>query len=182
MDTGAASGSSSSKINRTLVEKERRMRLRNLYSQLSSLLPPQPRKMSTHDVLEQATLYINQLRKRVEELKQMKLQLQECKGATETTSGPTISPVINISDLDSTLEVNLITGWDGKFKLSDIIKVLMEEGAEVKTVAANHNAGDRTIYSICCRVYFSSILIFPIQYAIAMINVKTLLNLTNLFL
>ncbi|XVE75049.1 hypothetical protein DITRI_Ditri12bG0066200 [Diplodiscus trichospermus] len=151
MDSGAASGSSS-RINRSSLERERRMRFRYLYSQLSSLLPPQPRKMSNHEVLEQATIYVNQLRKRVEELKQLKLQAEEeCRGIR---SGPSIiSPVINITELDSTLEVNLITGLDGKFKLCDAIKILEEEGAEVVTVAANHNAVDRILYSIHCRAF-----------------------------
>ena len=44
MDTAAAAGSSS-RINRTSSERERRMRLRDLYSHLSSLLPPQPTKV-----------------------------------------------------------------------------------------------------------------------------------------
>ncbi|XWS34809.1 hypothetical protein CRYUN_Cryun21dG0069300 [Craigia yunnanensis] len=43
MDTAAAG--SSSRINRTTVERERRMRLRDLYSHLSSLLPSQPTKL-----------------------------------------------------------------------------------------------------------------------------------------
>ncbi|XWS34808.1 hypothetical protein CRYUN_Cryun21dG0069200 [Craigia yunnanensis] len=154
MDTAAAG--SSSRINRTTVERERRMRLRDLYSHLSSLLTPQPTKMSTHEVLEQATVYVNQLEIRVEELKQMKLQIEE--EYREMTSGRRIiSPVINITDLNSTLEVNLITGWNTKFKLCDIIQILMEEGAEVVTAAANHNAGDRIIYSFHCQPISSRI-------------------------
>ena len=116
--------------------------------------------MSTHEVLEQATVYVNQLQNRVEELKKTKLQVEEeCR---EMTSGrSTIFPVINITDLNSTLEVNLITGWNRKFKLCDIIKILMEEGAEVITAAANHNAEDRIIYSFHCQVYFP--ILYPIK-------------------
>ncbi|XWS68996.1 hypothetical protein CRYUN_Cryun04dG0141600 [Craigia yunnanensis] len=177
MDSGAAA-CSSSRNNRAFVERERRMSLRNLYSQLSSLLPPQPRKMSTHKVLEQATVYVNQMRKRVEELKEMKLQVEEeCR---EMRSGPSIiSSVINITDLESTLEVNLITGLDGKFKLCDIIKILVEEGAEVVSAAANHSAGDRIIYSIHCRVYFSRP--HKNNFQEELYIGETLFNLINLF-
>ncbi|XVF44015.1 hypothetical protein PTKIN_Ptkin02bG0085800 [Pterospermum kingtungense] len=150
MDSGAAAAGSSSRIDRSYRERERRMRLRSLYSQLSSLLPPQPRKMSTHQMLELATVYVNKLRQRVEELKQMKLQVEEeCREMG--TGASTISPVINITDLGSTLEVNVVTGLDGNFKLSDIMKILVEEGAEVIAAAANCNARDRIIYSVHCR-------------------------------
>ncbi|XWS22586.1 hypothetical protein CRYUN_Cryun29cG0049100 [Craigia yunnanensis] len=110
MDTG--SSGSSSKIYRSSVERERRMCLKDLFSKLSSVLPPQPTKMSTNGVLEQATVYVNQLQNQVEELKKTKLQVEEeCREMTSRRS--IIFPVINITDLNSTLEVNLITGWKG---------------------------------------------------------------------
>ncbi|XP_022725000.1 transcription factor bHLH167-like [Durio zibethinus] len=154
MDSGAAAGSSS-RTNRSTLERERRMRLRNLYSQLASFLPPQPRKMSTYEMLEQVTVYVNQLRKRVEELKQMKLQVEEeCR---EMRSGPSlISPVINITELDSTLEVNLIAGMDTKFALCDIISILEEEGAQVLT-ATYHNTGNKILLSFHYQAAYSRI-------------------------
>ncbi|XWS22587.1 hypothetical protein CRYUN_Cryun29cG0049200 [Craigia yunnanensis] len=120
MDTGASG--SSSKINRSSVERERRMRLKDLFSKLSSVLPPQPTKMSTHEVLEHATVYVNQLQNQVEELKKTKLQ-----------------------------------GGKREFKLCDIIKILMEEGAEVITASANHSTWDRIICSIHCQPIISRI-------------------------
>ncbi|XVE85062.1 hypothetical protein DITRI_Ditri17bG0062200 [Diplodiscus trichospermus] len=151
MDTGAAG--SSSRISRTHLERERRMRFRDLFFQLSCLLRPQPPKMSNPQLLDQTIVYVNQLRNRVEELK---LQIEEeCRQMTSGRS--VISPVINITKLNSIVEVNLITGCDGKFRLCDIIKIRMEEGAEVITAAANCNAGDRIIYSIHCQAISSRI-------------------------
>ncbi|GMI90127.1 hypothetical protein like AT1G10586 [Hibiscus trionum] len=149
--SAAAAAASKSRTDRTSLERERRMRLRQLFSRLYSLLPPQPVQKSTHQVLERATVYVKQLRNRVEELKQMSLRVEEeCKGSWT-------SPVISIIELDSSLEVNLVMGWKGKFQLSDIMKILMEEGAQVVTAAANRSAGDRIIYSIHCQPISSRI-------------------------
>ncbi|XP_039072002.1 transcription factor bHLH168-like [Hibiscus syriacus] len=138
---------SSSRMDRSSLERERRLRLRQLFTRLHSLLPPQPTKISTLQVLEQTTIYVTQLRNRMAELKQMKLRLgEECKG-----EGSLISPVISIIDLDSTLEVNFFMEWRGKLQLSNIMKILMEEGAEVVRGAANHSNEDRIIYSIHCQ-------------------------------
>ncbi|KAK8480355.1 hypothetical protein V6N13_012855 [Hibiscus sabdariffa] len=157
MDPAAgAAGSSSSRINRTSLERERRTRFRQLFSRLYSLLPPQAAQMSTQQVLERATVYVNQLRNRVEELKQMNSRLEEESKERRGQLSSTF-PFLSIIDLDSTLEVNLITGRNGKFQLSHILKILMEEGAQIVTAAADHSAGDTIIYSIHCQPICSRI-------------------------
>ncbi|KAK8497116.1 hypothetical protein V6N13_121527 [Hibiscus sabdariffa] len=154
MDPAAAA--SSSRVDRTSLERERRTRFRQLFSHLYSLLPPQAAQMSTQQVLERATMYVNQLRNRVEELKQMNSRLEE--ESKETRGQVNLAfPFLSIIDLDSTLEVNLITGWNGKFQLSHILKIPMEEGAQVVTAAANCSAGDTIIYSIHCQPISSRI-------------------------
>ncbi|KAE8692355.1 Detected protein of unknown function [Hibiscus syriacus] len=147
----AAAAASLSRMDRTCLEREGRMRLRQLFSHLHSLLPPQPTKMSDHQVLEQTTIYVTQLRNRVEELKQMKWRLGEKHRKGERSSSWISPPVMSIIDLDATLEVNLILEWKGKSQLSHVIKILMEEGAQVVRAAANFTAGDRIIYSIHCQ-------------------------------
>ncbi|KAK8486992.1 hypothetical protein V6N13_121360 [Hibiscus sabdariffa] len=153
MDPAAGS---SSRIDRTSVERERRTRFRQLFSHLYSLLPPQAAQMSTQKVLERATMYVNQLRNRVQELKQKHSRLEE--ESKEMGGQPSLAfPFLSIIELDSTLEVNLITGWNAKFQLSHILKILMEEGAQVVKAAANHTAGDIIMYSIHCQPISSRI-------------------------
>ncbi|KAL4331834.1 hypothetical protein GQ457_07G016670 [Hibiscus cannabinus] len=146
MDPAAAG--SSSRIDRTSGERERRRRFRQLFSHLYSLLPPQAAQMSSQKVLERATMYVNQLRNRVQKLKQKHSRLVE-----ESKEMGGQFPFLSIIELDSTLEVNLIT----KFQLSHILKILMEEGAQVVKAAANHTAGDTIMYSIHCQPIISRI-------------------------
>lgn len=103
--------------------------------------------MSIHELVERATIYVNQLQQRTEELKQMKAQLEE--GQSTATR---ISPVINITDLDSTIQVNLVAGTDMNFALCDIISILEEEGAQVLS-ATYHNVGNKVVLSLHSQVY-----------------------------
>ena len=94
---------------------------------------------------------------RIEELKRRKERLvkdDENRIQDKTTSGGSILPVINFRILDSTLEVNFISGLDKNFLLHEVIKVLEEEGAEVLTVSYS-TVGDRVIYTIHSQVYIS---------------------------
>ncbi|XWS66085.1 hypothetical protein CRYUN_Cryun05aG0170100 [Craigia yunnanensis] len=121
--------------------------MRNLFSRLFSFLPPQSSRMSIPDMVELATLYINHFQRHLEELRQRRMQLEEANRATRETM---ITPVLNIIDSNSSTEVNLITGSDMKFTLSDIISIIEEEGAEVQSVTYN-NVGNMNIFSIHCQ-------------------------------
>ena len=77
------------------------------------------------------------------------MQLEE---ANRSTSERMIIPVVNITDSNSSLEVNLITGSDTKFSLCDIISITEEEGAEVLSATYN-KAGNIDIFSIHCQVH-----------------------------
>ena len=101
-------------------------------------------------MLELATVYINYCQRCLEELRQRKKQLEES-NKEEITSQPMISPVLNIIDSNSTMEVNLITGSEMKLALCDIISTIEEEGAEVLSVAYN-NTKNMIILSIHCQV------------------------------
>ncbi|OMO53332.1 hypothetical protein COLO4_36774 [Corchorus olitorius] len=119
--------------------------MKTLFSKLFNLLPPHPTKMSIPELVEHATIYVTQVQKRMEELKQMKVRLEISKKMT--TSGTIVSPVISITDLGSTIEVNVMAGMDMRFVLCDIISILEEEGAQVVN-AAYHNLGNMILLSI----------------------------------
>ncbi|XVF83432.1 hypothetical protein PTKIN_Ptkin16aG0485500 [Pterospermum kingtungense] len=137
-------------MNRNLIERQRRLALRNLFSRLFSLIPPPPTRMSIPDMVERITGHINQFQLHVEELRQRRNQLED-KANRASTSATTISPVINITDSNSSSEINLVTGSDMNLALSDVISIVEEEGAEVITVSYN-NAGNMNFLAIHCQV------------------------------
>ncbi|XWS68993.1 hypothetical protein CRYUN_Cryun04dG0141300 [Craigia yunnanensis] len=70
--------------------------------------------MSVPEIVEHATVYVSQLQKRMEELKQRKVQLEAEDISLQAMTTGTISPVIDVTDLGSAVEVNLIAGTDTK--------------------------------------------------------------------
>ncbi|XVF75440.1 hypothetical protein PTKIN_Ptkin13bG0189100 [Pterospermum kingtungense] len=134
-------------MERNLLERARRSNMRNLFSRLFSLLPPQPSRMSVPDMLELATSYIRQFQRQLEELRQRRMQLEE---GNRTTSQTMIAPVVNITDSNSIMEVSLVTGSNMKVSLCDIISIVEQEGAEVLSVTYN-NAGNMNVLSIHCQ-------------------------------
>ncbi|XP_022744270.1 transcription factor bHLH168-like [Durio zibethinus] len=141
-----------SKMNRNLLERERRSNMRNLFSRLFSLLPPPSIRMSVPDMVEQATLYINHFQRHLDELRQRRTQLEEANKSTRDTM---ITPDLNITESNSIMEVNLITGSDMKFSLCDIVNTIEAEGAEVITLTYN-NAGNVNFLTIHCQASVSS--------------------------
>ncbi|KAG4201776.1 hypothetical protein ERO13_A05G299200v2 [Gossypium hirsutum] len=138
-------------MNRNLIERERRSNMRHLFSRLFSLLPPPTtRRSAIPDRLEQATVYINQIRTRLEGLNQRRLQLEE--GNIGTSRRRTMmSPVINISEYShvSGMEINLSAESELNLSLNEIIRIIQEEGAEVLTLTYS-NGSNRNILTIHC--------------------------------
>ncbi|XP_034686718.1 transcription factor bHLH168-like [Vitis riparia] len=122
-----------SKLDRSAVERNRRMHMKDLFSRLAFLVPTRPSK------------------KRIETLKQTKQLLQgstdETGGVRYQMSGASRSPVITVRDMGSSLELLLISGSNKKFRLHEVISVLEEEAAQVVTVN-QCIVGDRICYSI----------------------------------
>ncbi|XP_022727284.1 transcription factor bHLH167-like [Durio zibethinus] len=145
-----------SRMNRNLIERERRSQMKILFSKLFNLLPPHPTKTSIPEMVEHATVCISQLQKRMEELKQRKVQLEADHISPQAVATGTISPVIDITDLDSSMEVNLMAGTNTKFALCDIISILEEEGAQVLS-ATYHNTGNKILLSIHSQAAYSRI-------------------------
>ncbi|URD87227.1 Polypeptide deformylase [Musa troglodytarum] len=100
--------------------------------------------MTQQDLLEQATCYVNELKERVERLKQEK----------EKTSGVLIGfgqPLVTVRHLGSNLEVNLVCGLRKRSMLHQVIIVLVEEGADV-TSASSNIVGDKIFHTFHCQL------------------------------
>ncbi|XP_022735337.1 transcription factor bHLH168-like [Durio zibethinus] len=152
-------GNEASRINRCLIERQRRQHMKSLVSKLFALLPPRPNKMSVPELVDQAIAYVKQLQKKLEQYKQIKVQLEDklaSATACTTRNRMIVPPVLNIRDLGSNLEVHLITGLNSEFALSDFISILQEEGAEIIS-ATCHHAGDRAIYRILSQAIYPRI-------------------------
>ncbi|KAK9117110.1 hypothetical protein Sjap_016057 [Stephania japonica] len=144
------------------VEKNRRIRMKNLFFYLKSLIPLNnysKKGMSINELVEHATRYIKQQEEKVERMKAMMEKLQLCKEAGSSSS--THENTIEVRDAGSTLEVLFITN-SSKLNgsslqlLADIISILKEEGAEV--ISANfQDVGGVTRHTIHSQAYCSRV-------------------------
>ncbi|RWR82002.1 transcription factor bHLH162-like protein [Cinnamomum micranthum f. kanehirae] len=132
-----SSQSSSSKLERKTLEKNRRMNMKSLCFKLSSLTPSDSPKMalSMPDKLEQATEYIRNLQENIEALKKKRdLASHIVETSKDVTDGMMIGfrlPVIEVRESGSAVEVLLITGLKKNFMLCNVISIIEEEGAQV---------------------------------------------------
>ncbi|KAE8124195.1 hypothetical protein FH972_019101 [Carpinus fangiana] len=149
-----SSSSEASKLDRKMVERNRRIQMKGLCSRLSSLLPPPHHIKSSKDMLSQldqlnlAASYIKQLRERGEELKGRKEQAMRIGSSSDTINDKmkigTKLPLIDLREFGSSIEVILITGLQKNFMLSEVLSILQEEGAEV--VSASFSAVDDKVF------------------------------------
>ncbi|XP_064958316.1 transcription factor bHLH168-like isoform X1 [Musa acuminata AAA Group] len=148
-------GGGADKLERKTVEKNRRIHMKNLCVQLTSLIPKSKQRatMTQQDLLEQATHYVNELKERVERLKQKK----------EKTSGVLIGfgePLVTVTHLGSNLVVNLVCGLRTRSMLHPVIIVLLEEGADV-TSASSNIVGDKIFHTVHCQAIYPRIGLDP---------------------
>ncbi|XP_038702864.1 transcription factor bHLH167-like [Tripterygium wilfordii] len=134
------------------------MHMRVLYSNLSSLIALNSSQVSVPELVDRATDYIKGLDSRVKQLHQRKEAIltgeevsitsdQYQLLAANVTSSSGSVPIVEVGAFESTLEVNLICGSDDMFKLTEVIRVLEEEGAVIITSTC-HKEGDRVFYTI----------------------------------
>lgn len=154
-------GSKVPTLTRNMLERNRRMFTKDLLSKLASLINPTPRapKWKSLDLLDQATAHVKQLEQRVEMLKQRKQLLES---STDETAGMrgSMSTVFTETELDSAVEVCLISRSNDKFILTRALDVLEEEAAPVVFVSYAR-AGDRINYiiysqAVCSRIGIDS--------------------------
>nr|GMD72164.1 transcription factor bHLH168-like [Ipomoea batatas] len=137
------------KAGRHLAEKQRRQKQKGLYAQLASLVVSgenclvlqEKKKRSVLDLLDQATNYIKQLEKHINELKARMDSLQQ------------VPVEIAVKESEILLEINIVCGSENKkLKMHKVIQILEEEGAEV--VSASFSTVDLKIYhTILCKAF-----------------------------
>ncbi|KAK4589910.1 hypothetical protein RGQ29_020477 [Quercus rubra] len=145
---------SSSRTDRKTIERNRRNQMKDLYSQLHSLVPHQTSRglqevTSLPDQLDEAANYIKRLQTKLERMKEKKNNLMGIheKSNASTDCGMTMGfkpPQIEIHEVGSALEVVLITGLDFQFMFKETIRVLHEEGAEI--VNASFTVVEDTVF------------------------------------
>ncbi|CAL5403696.1 unnamed protein product [Camellia sinensis] len=129
--------SSTPKIERRIIEKNRRNHMKSLYSKLYSLLPnhdPSKEAVPQTDRLEEAKKYIKSLQMRLEKYKEKKETLLGRKRSHSCITDfkrALKSPQIEIREMGPVVNVVLISGQEDKFFFHEIIRLIHEEGAEV---------------------------------------------------
>ncbi|XP_055825441.1 transcription factor bHLH168-like [Solanum dulcamara] len=140
----------SEKLDRKTQEKNRRIKMKYLCSKLFSLIPLHhysKAMLARQDQVDQAISYIEELKERVEVLKRRKDEMV----AQGTTRCTIKTPMVEVKELDSTLEVILTSGLQKNFTLQEVIKTIEDEGAQV--VTANYSTiDDAILYTISTQV------------------------------
>lgn len=141
MKKNSCGGQSNSKPDRKAIEKKRRNDMKNLCFKLASLIPhhnfkPSKEIASQQDQLDLAAVYIKHLRERIEKLKRLKEEAMRSMEASSsmmerTASVGLTSPVLELRDFGSSIELVLITGLNKNFMLYEVISIFEQEGAEV---------------------------------------------------
>uniref|UniRef100_A0A2P2JK19 Uncharacterized protein LOC105128559 n=1 Tax=Rhizophora mucronata TaxID=61149 RepID=A0A2P2JK19_RHIMU len=155
--------SSSPKLDRKTVEKNRRNHMKGLHFKLASLISPHHFKSSNKEMLSQhaqldvAVSYIKQLKERIEKLNEIKEQAgRSSRGTDNSTSMDNMLvglrlPIVELKDLGSTIEVVVVSGLNKNFMLYEVISILQEEGADVVS-ASYANLGDKLVHTIHAQV------------------------------
>ncbi|KAL6578141.1 hypothetical protein OROMI_010469 [Orobanche minor] len=150
------------KLDRKTVERNRRIHTKDLCFKLSSVIPPRYLKtsrdrLSQPDQLDQATSYIKEIIKRIDELNRTKAEILRSLGRSGTAAGKrdqvtgSERPVVELRDLGSSMEVVIISSLDKECMLFQLIGILEGEGAQV--VSANFSSlGDNVFHTIHAQV------------------------------
>ncbi|CAN6700495.1 unnamed protein product [Malus baccata var. baccata] len=177
MNNNQASQSSSTKVERRVVEKNRRNHMKLLYSNLFSLLPNQnPKPLSLPEQIDEAINYIKSRESKLQKSKEKKESLVGTRKRSHATSfvnvesmepnnlsiesvRSTKAPQIQIHEIGSTVEVVLTSGIDNhQFIFYEIIRILEEEQADV--VHASFSTLGDTIFHVVRAEMHKSVLDF----------------------
>ncbi|XP_073279348.1 transcription factor bHLH162-like [Primulina huaijiensis] len=145
---------SAPKIERKVIEKNRRSRLKILYSELFSLLPSNQasrESLALPDQIDEAVKYIEAVKSKLQIMRQKKESLSRANFRTPesilTTDQyqPTSTPLVEVQDMGPNMDVILANGLaDYSMFLAIIHNLLRKDGAEV----ANANFSVRGSSSI----------------------------------
>ncbi|KAK7272386.1 hypothetical protein RJT34_28936 [Clitoria ternatea] len=149
--------SSSTKVERRIIEKNRRNHMKNLHSELNSLIPNNNPKgampLALPDQVDEAINYIKSLETKVKMLQQKKESFMErkrtrgeCSSASEAQQSLK-TPKIEIYETGSLLEVVLKFGVDNQFMFLEVLRILHEDNVEIMT-ANSSRAGDFMLHVV----------------------------------
>ncbi|KAH9626972.1 hypothetical protein KSS87_017823 [Heliosperma pusillum] len=139
-----SSSKPSTKVARKTIEKNRRIQMKDLYSQLNSLVTSSNNASSSSkgpkslpDQIDQATNYVKKLQDDVENLKKTKESLVDVSTLHSNTNNIVHNNIlksrvqIDLHENGNELQVIFITGSDCRHIFTQFIRILHEELAEV---------------------------------------------------
>ncbi|KAH6788916.1 hypothetical protein C2S51_003922 [Perilla frutescens var. frutescens] len=135
------------RIERKIIEKNRRTKMKNLYSQLVSLLPENTSKVEgapLPDQIDEAVEHIKNTHTKLEKLRQRKeflLQRNKSKHSCITNDQNQIpSPLIEVQDMGPHLDVILASGLQNYSSFLDIIRLVHQSGVEIASASFARDA------------------------------------------
>ncbi|XP_047939983.1 transcription factor bHLH162-like [Salvia hispanica] len=134
------------KIERKIIEKNRRTKMKNLYNQLVSLLPPQPSPgdgAPLPDQIDEAVEHIKGMTTKLENLKQKRDLLLEKKKqlinnscVTNIQNNPSSSsPLVEVQDMGPNLDVVLANDLQNYTSFRDIVRLVHQHGVEIASAS-----------------------------------------------
>ncbi|PWA74878.1 Myc-type, basic helix-loop-helix (bHLH) domain-containing protein [Artemisia annua] len=154
------------------MEKQRRDQMKDLYSKLASLLRLQSyERIPLPGLLEKATDSIKQWKETVDRLTARKKELEnELRGAMSQEIN---LHVVQVSEMDSNLEVNLIIRTSNKkIELRRVLSIIEQGGAEIINYSLSC-VGQNTHYTIHAQALYSR---FGIDSSLIEYNLKQLVS------
>ncbi|XP_010538664.1 PREDICTED: uncharacterized protein LOC104812938 [Tarenaya hassleriana] len=149
------SNASSSRSDRKTIEKNRRIQMKTLQSDLNSLLPNSQNSrepLTQPDQLDEAAKYIKKLQVKVERMKERKRKLVGSEGSSDSPSGFAFRrPRIEIQEMGPIMNIVLVTGLDCKHMFYEIIRVLTDEGTDVSHSSFSV-VDDAVFHTLQCKV------------------------------
>ncbi|XP_050207105.1 transcription factor bHLH162-like [Mercurialis annua] len=130
------SSSTSTKLERKVLERNRRNQMKILLSHLNSLLPkhgPNKKSLPIPGLIDETTNYIKNQENKLKKLKEKKEKLISSRikrPFTESTSALR-PPRLQIKEMGCVLEIILINGSDNQIVFYDMIRILHEEGVDI---------------------------------------------------
>ncbi|MED6161829.1 hypothetical protein PIB30_064452 [Stylosanthes scabra] len=158
---GSDEPSTTTKVERRIIERNRRNHMKDLYSKLNSLLPTySPTEvLPLPDQIDEAVKYIKSLEKKLKTEKEKKERLlmgrnnnnKRSRGGgfdyESNSNNITKSAKIDVHEIgNSLLQVVLTCGFENKFLFNEIIRILHEEKVEVVSANYSSQPGDSMIH------------------------------------
>nr|GEW72154.1 transcription factor bHLH162-like [Tanacetum cinerariifolium] len=132
---------SSKKPERKTLEKNRRIHMKGLCYKLNSLVPSlfsQPFKLTTQEnQFDHSTVYIKQLQKRIELLKDKREEAlrrkndASCSIDNNQKAASSWLPTVEVKEFEGALQVFLTCNLERDFSLSQVFRIVEDGGGEV---------------------------------------------------